>query len=57
MNPNIKDFKLNPLKDPQFISASLASYEQNEVKKTWEVVHAHDSVSILIYHQSRARKA
>lgn len=50
MNEKIKNFKLNPLEDPKFITTSLASYEQNKVKKTWEIVHAHDSVAILIYH-------
>lgn len=53
MNKSIKDFKLNPLDDPKFVLASLATYEQNEVKKTWEIAHAHDSVAILIYHQEK----
>ena len=53
MNESIKNFKLNPLVDSKFISASLASYEQNEVKKTWEIVNAHDSVAILIYHKDK----
>ena len=53
MNDSIKNFKLNPLVDPKFISASLVSYEQNEVKKTWEIVKAHDSVAILIYHKEK----
>ena len=53
MNKNIKNFKLNPLEDPKFVLASLASYEQNEVKKTWEIVNAHDSVAVLIYHTDK----
>ncbi len=51
MKNQIKHFKLSPLKNPQFISASLASYEQNGIAKDWEVVEAHDSVAILIYHR------
>ena len=51
MKNQIKHFKLEPLEDPQFISASLATYEQNGVAKDWEVVEAHDSVAILIYHR------
>jgi len=50
MKNNIEDFTLNPLVDPKFISTSLATYEQNGIKKSWEIVQAHDSVSILIYH-------
>ena len=53
MNESIKNFKLHPLEDAHFISASLASYEQNEVQKTWEIVNAHDSVAILIYHEDK----
>ena len=51
MKSVIKHFRLKPLKDPQFISASLATYEQNGVSKDWEVVEVHDSVAILIYHR------
>jgi len=51
MKNNIENFTLNPLVDPKFISTSLATYEQNKIKKSWEIVQAHDSVSILIYHR------
>ncbi len=47
----IEDFKLIELKEPKFIEASLVNYKQNGVAKTWEVVKAHDSVAILIYHK------
>jgi len=50
MKNKIEKFTLNPLVDPKFISTSLATYEQNKMKKSWEIVQAHDSVSILIYH-------
>lgn len=49
----LKNFKLNPLVDAQFIKTSLATYEQNGVKKSWEIVQAHDSVAILIYHKEK----
>ncbi len=55
MKNNIKDFTLNPLVDPKFISTSLATYSQNEIKKSWEIVQAHDSVSILIYHTEQQK--
>jgi UDP-sugar diphosphatase len=51
MKNKITHFRLEPLKNPQFISASLARYTQNDVAKDWEVVEAHDSVAILIYHK------
>ena len=53
MNPHIKDFKLQSLADPQFVVTSFATYEQNGIKKSWEVVQAHDSVAILIYHKEK----
>jgi len=51
MKNEIKNFKLNPLKEPKFIKASFATYEQNGIAKDWEVVEANDSVAILIYHK------
>lgn len=49
----IENFKLNKLVNPQYVSAALVTYTQNGVDKDWEVVKAHDSVSILIYHKSK----
>lgn len=53
MKTAIKNFKLQPLKDAKFINTSFATYEQNGKNKSWEIVEAHDSVSILIYHQEK----
>lgn len=53
MNPHIKHFKLQPLVEHKFVKTSLATYEQNGIKKSWEVVQAHDSVAILIYHREK----
>lgn len=47
----IKNFTLEPLRDAKFISSALARYEQNGISKSWEVVQAHDSVAILLYHR------
>jgi len=55
MKNNIKDFTLNLLVDPKFISTSLATYSQNGIQKSWEIVQAHDSVSILIYHTEQQK--
>ncbi len=51
MKNEIDNFTLQPLVDPKFISTSLAVYEQNGIQKNWEIVQAHDSVAILIYHR------
>ncbi len=47
----IKDFKLQPLTDPKFIETAFVTYTQNDIEKSWEVVKAHDSVAVLIYHK------
>ena len=49
----IEDFALQPLENPKYISTSLATFIQNGVKKDWEVVQAHDSVAILVYHTQK----
>jgi len=47
----IDKFELHPLEHPHYIKASLATFSQDGVEKDWEVVEAHDSVAILIYHR------
>jgi len=53
MMNKIEDFKLNPLKDPKFVLTAFATYRQNGIQKNWEIVQAHDSVAILIYHKEK----
>lgn len=53
MAQKIKHFKLEPLQSANFIATALATYEQEGIKKSWEIVHAHDSVAILIYHKEK----
>lgn len=53
MKNHIEHFKLQPLEDAKFIKTSFATYEQNGKAKTWEIVEAHDSVAILIYHKEK----
>jgi len=50
----IENFKQKPLIDAKFISTYLVNYEQNGIAKDWEVVDAHDSVAILIYHKQKS---
>ena len=49
----IEDFKIGELKNPKFIKTGFATYRQNGIEKSWEVVKAHDSVAVLIYHRER----
>ena len=49
----IKNFTLEPLNEAKFVKTSLATYEQNGIKKSWEIVESHDSVAILLYHTER----
>ena len=53
MSDQIKHFKLQPLVNPKFITTGFATYEQDGIKKSWEIVEAHDSVAILIYHKEK----
>ena len=53
MKNSIEKFTLSPLTDSKFITTALATYEQNGIKKSWEIVQAHDSVAILIYHREK----
>lgn len=53
MANQIKHFKLQPLVNAKFIATSFATYEQDGIKKSWEIVEAHDSVAILIYHKEK----
>lgn len=50
MHLNIENFRLEPLEESHFVQTVLARYEQNGIEKQWEIVQAHDSVSVLIYH-------
>jgi UDP-sugar diphosphatase len=53
MEKQIKHFKLQPLVNAKFISTAFATYEQEGIQKSWEIVEAHDSVAILLYHKEK----
>ncbi len=53
MKNEITDFRLQPLTNPNFIYSYLARYKQNEIEKSWELIKAHDSVAILLYHTQK----
>jgi UDP-sugar diphosphatase len=50
---NIENFFLKELENPKFVFTSLATYKQNGISKSWEIVKAHDSVSVLLYHEEK----
>ncbi len=53
-NPfNITNITKTTLDNPHFVQPFRINYEQNGIKKTWEAVRAHDSVSILLYHTTK----
>ena len=41
---------ISELKNPKFIKPMLINYTHKGVKKTWEAVMSHDSVSTLLWH-------
>ncbi len=49
----IEDFTLHPLKNPHYTSPYLATYRHDGVEKDWEIIQAHDSVAILLYHREK----
>ncbi|MBD3790432.1 MAG: NUDIX hydrolase [Campylobacterales bacterium] len=49
----IENFSLRPLEDARYVKTALATYHQDGIPKQWEVVQAHDSVAVLIYHEER----
>jgi UDP-sugar diphosphatase len=49
----IEGFTLHPLEQANFVKTSLATYRQNGIEKSWEIVQSHDSVAILIYHREQ----
>ncbi len=49
----IKILKIEPCENPQYIKPRLITYLQSGKEKTWEIANTHDSVSILLYHDSK----
>ena len=44
---------IEPLQNPQFIKPIKIKYRLNSIKREWEAVISHDSVSILLYHTDK----
>lgn len=50
---NIKDVQLVPCEKSNFIRPVRVLYTQNGIRKQWDAMKVHDSVTILIYNTSR----
>ena len=53
MNNIIEDLKISPLKETNYIKPLKVNFTLNGIKKSWEAVRSHDSVSILLYHEEK----
>ena len=49
----ISDIQLTKCEDSNFVKTQRMHYKQKGIQKAWDMVHVHDSVSILIYHKQR----
>ncbi len=49
----IENFRIEPLESSRFVRPALARYVQDGIDKSWEIVQAHDSVAVLIYHERK----
>ncbi|XP_078674342.1 uridine diphosphate glucose pyrophosphatase NUDT14-like isoform X1 [Branchiostoma floridae x Branchiostoma belcheri] len=50
---DIRDVEMVPCTDSRFLRPKRVKYTQNGVQKTWDYMHVHDSVVILIYNCRR----
>lgn len=49
----IENLKISELTQTNYIKPIKVSFSQNGIKKTWEAVESHDSVSVLLYHKEK----
>lgn len=47
--PKITDLHQSECKDSRFIKPLRLHYKQNGEDKKWDIIHSHDSVSVLLY--------
>ena len=53
MNNIIEDLRISPLKETNYIKPLKVNFTLNGIKKSWEAVRSHDSVSVLLYHREK----
>lgn len=49
----IDNLQIKDLTDTKYIKPIKVEFTQNGIKKSWEAVRSHDSVSVLLYHVDR----
>ncbi|GAD18429.1 NUDIX domain-containing protein [Helicobacter fennelliae] len=49
--PKITDLRQALCKDSRFIKPMRLYYKQDGQEKNWDIIHSHDSVSVMIYEQ------
>ena len=49
--PRITDLRQGVCKDSRFIKSMRIFYKQDNEEKNWDIIHSHDSVSILLYEE------
>ncbi len=49
----IENLEISELKETNYIKPIKVKFTQNGIKKSWEAVRSHDSVSILLYHTKK----
>lgn len=47
--PKITDLRQDSCKDSRFIKPVRLFYKQDGIEKNWDIIHSHDSVSIMLY--------
>lgn len=50
---NIKNVQLSALVESKYIHPYRMEYTQSGIEKSWELIRAHNSVSVLIFNQTR----
>jgi len=53
MQNNIEGLQIEELKETKYVKPIKVKFTLNGVKKTWEAIRSHDSVSILLYHKEK----
>jgi len=53
MQNNIENLQIEELKETKYVKPVKVKFTLNGVKKTWEAIRSHDSVSVLLYHKEK----
>lgn len=53
MDTSIKNFKISNLEKSDFVRPFRLHYEMDGVKRAWDCVKVHDSVSVLLFHKEK----